>query len=419
MIQRPRLTKETARAAKAEAARYDLKDAYNGVAGLRMTVFPSGLKTWSLRYDIAGRDRRFTIGPYSESGITLDKARTLAKNRLLEVKDGRDPAGEKAEARRKAAAGIDPDALFSTAWGEWEKAPKPKSRNKKGWRGSTADRVAKLYANELEPSGPGKAGWGKRRLSEIRKADVHAYLDKIASDHPQGAARRYRVLASFFNWCVSKGRIETSPCDGYEAAKRNERERILSDDELRWLWKACGREPFPMGYFVRMLILTIARRNEVAQMTDSELQRGNVRKWGLPPSRTKNHRQHDIFLTDLMLDTLKAVPRVKNDKEADGYVFTTNGKTPFSGFSKAKKRLDAVMLEIAREEEAEIKIEPWTLHDLRRTGSTGMQKLGIINAVTDACLNHFKSDVYLKHNYTDEKIDAFQRWSAHIAKLVA
>ncbi len=105
MIQRPRLTKEVARAAKADAVRYDLRDAANGIAGLRLTVFPSGIKTWSLRYDVAGQDRRFTIGPYSENGISLDKARKLAAAELIRVKSGHDPAKEKAEARRKSAAG--------------------------------------------------------------------------------------------------------------------------------------------------------------------------------------------------------------------------------------------------------------------------------------------------------------------------
>jgi hypothetical protein len=116
--------------------------------------------------------------------LKLAAARDIASKRKLEIANGQNPAAEKAEARRKVAAGIDPDALFTTAWGEWQRAPKPKARDHKGWRSSTADRVQKLYVNELEPK------WGKRRLSEIGKTDVSTYLDRIARTHPHAAARR-------------------------------------------------------------------------------------------------------------------------------------------------------------------------------------------------------------------------------------
>ena len=142
-----------------------------------------------------------------------------------------------------------------------------------------------------------------------------------------------------------------------------------------------------MGHIVRLLILTLGRRNEVAGMRDRELHLGNRRTWILPAPRTKNHHEHAIFLTDAMIEIIKAVPRVKNK---EGYIFTTNGRTPFSGFSKAKKRLEALMLEIAQAEQPGAKIEPWTLHDLRRTGSSRMQRLGIEKDIVDACLNDIR-----------------------------
>ena len=402
------LTKENAASAKGEAARYELRD--RKVLGLRLVVQPSGLRTWVLRYTTkTGRYRKFTIGEYGDK-LKLEEAREIAADEKLKIVKGADPGAEKAEARRKAAAGIDPDALFTTAWGEWEKAPKPKSRDHKGWRSSTADRVQKLYVNELEPK------WGKRRLSESGKTDVSTYLDRIARTHPHAAARRLRVIASFFNWCVTKGRLQSSPCDGIEMAKTRKRQRKLTDDELRWLWIACGREPFPFGYIVRLLILTLARRNEVAGMRDRELHFGNRRTWILPAPRTKNHHEYTIFLTDAMIETIKTVPRVKNK---DGLLFTTNGKTHFSGFSKAKKHLDALMLEAAQEEDAEITHIPnWTLHDLRRTSATRMQRLGFEKEVVDCCLNHLDDDEYLQHNYADEMVKAFDAWSREMKRIV-
>jgi integrase len=406
---RPTLTKAVAESAKPEGSRYELKD--KRTVGLRLIVQPSGVKSWAVRYTTAANeDRRYTFGAYPT--IKLDDARKLADSVKRDVLVNRkDPAAEKTEARRKAAAGIDPDALFTTAWGEWEKAPKPKARDHKGWRSATADRVQKLYVNELAPK------WGKRRLSEISKNDVSSYLDKIAGKHPQAAARRLRVMASFFNWCVTKGRLVKSPCAGIEMAKTRKRQRKLTDDEMRWLWKACEKEPFPMGDIVRLLILTLARRNEVAGMREREVHLGNRRTWILPAPRTKNHHEHETFLTDAMIETLGTVPRVKNK---DGYVFTTNGRTPFSGFSKAKKRLDTLMLEAAQHESREITaIPPWTLHDLRRTGATRMQRLGFEKEVVDCCLNHIDDDAYLQHDYYDRMVAAFEAWSREVLRIVS
>jgi integrase len=405
---RPALTKAVAESAKPESARYELKD--GKVVGLRLIVQPSGHKAWALRYTTpANEDRRYNLGSYDAIG--LEDARKLADSAKRDVLvNRRDPAAEKAEGRRKAAAGIDTDALFTTAWGEWQNAPKPKARDHKGWRPSTADRVQKLYVNELEPK------WGKRRLSEISNSDVSSYLDKIAVKHPHAAARRLRVIASFFNWATTKGRIAKSPCAGIEMAKTRKRQHKLTDDELRWLWIACSKEPFPFGYIVRLLILTLGRRNEVAGIRDREIHLGNRRTWILPAPRTKNHHEHNIFLTDAMIETIKAVPRVKN---REGYLFTTNAKTPFSGFSKAKKRLGALMLEVAQSEDPGITAIPsWTLHDLRRTGATRMQRLGFEKEVVDCCLNHIDDDAYLQHDYADSMVKAFEAWSRELRRIV-
>ena len=171
-----------------------------------------------------------------------------------------------------------------------------------------------------------------------------------------------------------------------------------------------------MGYFVRLLILTIARRNEVSGMRARELHLGNRRAFIIPAERTKNHHEHEIFLTDAMLEVIKAIPRVASEA---GYIFTTNGKASFSGFSKAKTRLDERMLEVARAEDPEIsKIPNWTLHDLRRPGASRMQRLGFEDETVDACLNHLDEDEYLQHDFEDQKAKAFDAWSRELSSIV-
>jgi integrase len=152
-------------------------------------------------------------------------------------------------------------------------------------------------------------------------------------------------------------------------------------------------------------------------MRDKELHFGNRRAWIIPDVRTKNHHEHEIFLTDAMLETIKAVPRVANKT---GLVFCTNGKTAFTGFSKAKKRLDAIMLEIAQAEDPEITAIPnWTLHDLRRTGASRLQRLGFDNDVANACLNHVSEDAYLQDDFQEQKTKAFDAWSRELLRIVA
>jgi integrase len=405
---RPFLTKEIARDAKGDPdGRYELRD--KKVMGLRLAVQTTGQRSWVLRYTLNGKDRKWTIGEYSDA-LGLAEARDIAADAKLQIVKGGDPATEKTVARRLAVAGVNESLMFAKSWSDWQDAPKPKARNKAGWRPSTAKRVKDLYVKTLEPR------WGKRRLDEIGKVDVAAIIEPIGRKHPQAAARIHRVLASFFNWCVVKGRLAKSPVAGIETAKTNKRKRKLTDAELRWLWKACEQEPFPMGLIVRLLMLTLARRNEVSGMNDRELHFGNRRAWIIPEHRTKNHKEHEIFLTDAMIETIKSVPRVANKA---AYVFCTNGKTSFSGFSKAKKQLDKIMLEIARAEDAEITAIPnWTLHDLRRTGASRMQRLGFDSDTTDACLNHSRDDAYLQHDFQEQKAEAFDAWSRKLLRIV-
>lgn len=408
-MNRPKfLTRDVAAEAKGDPrGRYEIRD--KKIIGLRLSVTPTDQKSWVLRYMRDGRYRKLTLGKYSEA-LGLAEAQRIANRQLREVADGADPAMDKAEARRKAAAGIDASQLFPAAWQAWKDAPKPKSRNQKGWRKSTGDRVDRLYESRFEP------GWGKRRLTEITKADVTALLNPIARKHPHSAARMLSVLSTFFNWCVSQGRLERSPCDGIDKAKGNKRRRKLTDSEFKWLWRACDREPYPMGYLVKLLILTLARRTEGSAMRAREIHKGNRRVWIIPEERAKNNREHEVFLTDAMLALLETIPRVKNKV---GFIFCTNGEAPFTGYSKAKKRLDAFMLEIAREDDPDITSIPnWTLHDLRRSGATRMQKLGFTTETVDGCLNHADDDAYKQHDFEDEKARAFDAWSREVLRLV-
>ena len=118
----------------------------------------------------------------------------------------------------------------------------------------------------------------------------------------------------------------------------------MRDDELRLVWKATETIGWPFGPIVRLLILTGARRDEVAQMEWREVDIDHA-VWTLPAARSKNRREHAIPLSDTALDVLRSLPRI----DRSGFVFTTNARTPVSGFSKAKPTLDRTMAEFAGE----------------------------------------------------------------------
>jgi integrase len=262
--------------------------------------------------------------------------------------------------------------------------------------------------------------WPGKRLREITKPMVHAMLDAIADrGSPIAANRVLAQLKVMCKWAVGRGIISASPCEGVAAPSSERgraRERVLSDDELRIVWRAADSIGWPFGPIVKLLLLTGARRDEVAQMEWRELDLERA-LWTLPASRSKNRREHTIPLSDMAIEVLRSLPRI----ERSGFVFTTNARTPVSGFSKAKPALDRAMAELA----GAPPIPGWVLHDLRRTVATNLQRLGVRLEVTEAVLNHISGSragivgVYQKHDYATEKRQSLEAWAWRVEAIVS
>jgi integrase len=239
---------------------------------------------------------------------------------------------------------------------------------------------------------------------------------------PLTANKTFAALRTFYNWAVSRDIITASPCAALKKpADESSRDRVLSDDEVLWLWRACGEIGFPFGPIVQLLLLTGTRREEVRSLPERELDL-RARLWTIAAARTKNGLDHAVPLSDAALTVLDAVPRVRS---TTGLLFTTNARTAVSGFSRAKRRLDTLMLQYAREERgSDLELEPWRVHDLRRTVASGMARLGISLPIIEKCLNHVSGSfagivgVYQRHQYADEKRAAFHVWAGHIMRLV-
>jgi integrase len=211
-------------------------------------------------------------------------------------------------------------------------------------------------------------------------------------------------------------------------AAENPRDRVLSDDEIVAFWKGCKSLGWPFGWLFRLLLLTAQRRDEVGNMTWLEVDlEGGL--WMLPRERAKNDRAHEVQLSRLALEILAAAPRIDGSQ----FIFTTTGRRPASGFSKAKQRLDTRMAQVLTEELAKgypgkdkiaTGVPAWTLHDLRRTAATGMASLNVPPHVVDRILNHVSGTirgvaaVYNRHAYLDERKAALEAWGRHVEGLV-
>ncbi len=360
------------------------------ITGLAVKVTPKGKKTFMVQYRPGGRGsptRKIFIGPFGE--VTLHKARTEAKRILGLRAEGRDPALERQQAKQRAIsnkfADIAADFLAKHA-----------SQNR------TVDETARILKRDVLPK------WGKRSIHEIGKRDVNDLLDAIVARGSHVMANRTLAnLRKLFNWCVSRGIITASPCEGISAPHREKaRDRVLSDDELIAIFNAAKQMGGAFGAIIQMLILTAQRRNEVSEMTWNELDLNND-IWTIPGSRTKNEKPHFVHLSEQATAVLSSVLNV------GAFTFTSNGKTPFSGFSKAKKRLDELS-----------GVTDWRLHDIRRTVTSGMAQLGIAPHVADKILNHQSGTisgvaaVYQRHEFLDDRKTALNAWGNYVQSLL-
>lgn len=378
------------------------KDAFvwdSKLAGFGVKVTPSGSRVFIYQYRLGGRGskvRRYTIGKFGP--FTPDRARNEAEHLSRLVAQGTDPQQAKLTRQREAV-----ELAFDKYVERFET-----DCLKVKWPASYADARAMLdrFAVPALKSKP---------LPTIERRDIRAVLSPLKGK-PATARKLFAILRRLFNFAVAEDDLAVSPMVGMESPPiPASRDRVLEDWELRLVWQASHELGQPFGPFVRLLMLTGARRDEVAGLSWAEL-REDAAMWHLSGERAKNGKALDLPMSSLAVLEIAAL-KGKGDKwPRKGLLFSTTGKTPVSGFSKAKARLDAEIAKLNGKQA----LEPWTLHDLRRTLATGMQRLGVRFEVTEAVLNHVSgarsgvAGIYQRHDWAEEKRTALQAWSDHI-----
>ena len=376
------------------------------IAGLYLVVQAnSGARSWALRYRFGGVPKKLTIGGFP--AIDLANARRLAQKAVGDIAEGKDPAAAKRASRlaAKAALETDVDRVERVVGSYVERHAKLKIKR---W-----PEVERVLTKEVAER------WKGRRLSAITRFQIHDMLDSIVD---RGAAIRanrvFEQFRSLCKWAIDRGFIDRSPCEGMRApSPETKRDRVLTDHEMRLVWKACEAIGAPFGGVVRLLILTGARLREVAGMEWAEVDL-QARTWTLPKARAKNRRDHVVPLSDAAVEIIAARPRMGGSR----FLFSTTGRTAVSGFSNAKKDIDAAIKAVAGD--GAEPVPHWTLHDLRRTVATGLQKLGVRLEVTEAVLNHVSGSrrgvvgIYQRHDWADEKRAALSAWGDRVAQIV-
>jgi integrase len=365
--------------------------------GFGVRLRESTRASWITQYRVGAEQRRMRLGLVAE--LDAAQARNLAADVLARVRLGQNPQADKREARKQSADKLGPAIeLYLTR--------RERDRGRPRHRDRTLNEAIRYLRDERG------AYWRPLHhmpLATLTRRDLAARRAAIETQNGQTTATAaWSKLRAFFSWAVQAGLVDANPTTGIKNATQPSRDRVLSDDELAAVWRACRDDDY--GRIVRLLILTGQRREEVGDLRWQEIDGDTI---ALPPERTKNNRPHKIYLSNTARDIVGGViPRASS-----AFVFGRNDG--FGGWGAAKAALDR-RIAAARGEP----LKAWTIHDLRRTAATRMAELGILPHVIEATLNHISghragvAGIYNRSTYEREKAVALNRWSDHIAALV-
>jgi integrase len=364
---RKTLTDKQIAALKASAKPYGVVDPK--LAGHYVRVWPGGKKTFcAVARNPAGKQVWTTIG--ESPVLTIAESRKRAEGMIQRVRDGLPAVEPKADG-------------FKTVATDWMK------RHVEAKRLRTGGEYKRILDRYILPD------WADTEFASIRRSDITSLLDKVEDRHgPRQADMCLATVRAIANWYEARNDDYRSPvAKGMRrvSSKASERERILTDEEIRAVWDASTG---PFGGVVKMALLTGQRLDKLVTMKHDDIVDG---VWVIETEEREKGNATELVLPDMALALIEAQPRFASSP----YVFAGRGKRPFSGFSKAKAALD---------ERSGVK--GWTLHDLRRTARSLMSRVGVSSDHAERVIGHAiggVEGVYDRHAYRDEKRDALAR----------
>ena len=369
------------------------------LTGLVLRIEPSGRKSWRVAFRANNRWRRMNIGAVSL--MDLATARDRARGILGGVANGQDPADER-RADREAGT------FAELAKDYIEKHAK---QQKRSWRED--HRI--LYGSEQKkrtgkrPHVPLVKLWGHLTVKDMTRRDIRPVLDEIAARAPIMANRTLALVRKMFNFAIEHDWVESSPCHMIKRlAPERQRDRVLSEDEIRALWKALDSEDAIIAAVFRLRLLTAQRGGEVLGATWDEMDLTSG-WWTIPAARSKNGLAHRVPLSPQTLKVLKSLRSVTGDSS---WVFPSPKKEDAS-IAHAQKAIERLV------ERSGVDFRG---HDLRRTAASLMVGAGVPRLVVSKILNHVETGVtavYDRHSYDLEKRAALDFWGKRLEGIIS
>jgi integrase len=347
--------------------------------GHSIRVHPKGKKVYQvIARDLVGKQRWIIVG---EFGLTsLEEARDKAREVLKALKSGNDVKGARS---------------FQAVSDDWFR----RHVMKKGLR-SHGD-LRRCLDNNILPS------WAGRDFELIKRSDVAALLDRVEDEcGPVAADKVLAVVSGICNWYATRHDTYQTPIvRGMRRSnpKERARDRILTDDEIRVVWRAAEANG-TFGALVRILLLTGQRLEKVATMKWDDVSVDGV--WTIQTDPREKGNAGELVLPQVATDILRTLPRYESNR----FIFAGRGDSHINGFSKAKAQFDA-----------KLDIQHWTLHDLRRTARSLMARAGVLDRVAERTLGHIMGGVegiYNRHEYRQEKAHALKALAGLIGNIL-
>ncbi len=390
-------TDRTVRALKPPpAGRLDVWDEDFPGFGLRISA--SGRRTWILMYRMGKTLRRLTLGRYPTLGLA--DARVKATHALREVDRGEDPGRQKFEDRRAET--------FADLAREYIERHASKKR-------SGHEDVRLLHGSPQKkrtgkvPHVPLVVRWGPRRIKDIKRGDVRELLDAVAARAPIMANRTLALVRKMFNFAIEHEWLDVNPCHMVKRpAEERQRDRVLSEDEIRLVWTALDDESPLIAVLFRIRLLTAQRGGEVhgAAWVEFDLANG---WWTIPAERSKNGLAHRVPLSPQALRTLKPWRQAVGESP---WVFpSSRQKGPH--IAHAQKAIERIVRASGVQ---------FRGHDLRRTAASLMVGAGVPRLVVSKVLNHVETGVtavYDRHSYDLEKRAALDFWGKRLDQIIS
>ena len=352
--------------------------------GLRLAA--GGSRSWVVKYKVRGRSRWLTLGTYPL--VPLTDARSKAKEALATVVQGADPVGER-RAEREAPT-------FEDLAREYiERHAQPKKRS---WKAD--ERMLQKYV---------PASWCAMPAQTITRRQVRDLLDTIAGRAPIQANRVLALLRKVWNFGIKRDLVETNPCALLDRpAPEHQRDRVLTADELRAVWKAFEGEDEQTAALFKLYLLTAQRGGELRAMEWSELDL-DAGSWVIPAEKAKNKLAHRVPLSPPAVTLLRDLRERANGSP---WVFPSRSE---SGHHE--------VLHKATERVRERSGVDFVPHDLRRTVATFLtSEVGVSRLVVSKLLNHVEpgvTKVYDRASYDREKRAALNSWAAKLEQIVS